>query len=94
MKKKQNSASEQNQKNASVSHSEWEDCPNCPNQGFTVEPTQQRYITRDMAIDAEMPELEGQLYCNDEFEQVQCEFCWCNEKSVYYQKNELWKKAT
>ena len=55
------------------------ECPNqdCNNQGFTVKQISERhYITQDMALDACEPQMEGQLYSDDEFEQEQCEFCY------------------
>jgi len=76
-----------------LSKNQWEDCSDCPNQGWYLRQTSVRsYVTRDMALDAQIPELEGSLYTDDEWEQEQCEFCWTNSKSVFYQENKLWKK--
>jgi len=53
------------------------DCSNCDNQGFTVKQTSEKqYVTKDMATDACEPEMEGQLYSDDEFEQEQCQWCY------------------
>jgi hypothetical protein len=67
--------------------SEWEHCPCCPDQGWYEEGST-TYVSHDMALDAECPEMEGMIY--SEPEQVQCEFCWTNPKSVFYQTNGLW----
>jgi hypothetical protein len=69
----------------------WEDCPNCPNQGWypiTVTRGGYSYATREMAMDAGMPEIEGTRIGEpyQEQEQEQCEFCWTNPRSVYYQE--------
>jgi len=73
---------------------DWENCPNCPNQGFTVRMGGGvHYITRDMAMDACMPEIEGQRVDEIYEEQEQCEFCYTNPRSVFYQENKLWKET-
>lgn len=54
---------------AGLPKDEWENCPNCPNQGFTV-----------------------REYAEDRYEQEQCEFCYTNPRSVFYQENQLWKE--
>lgn len=73
---------------------EWEQCPCCPNQGWYAE--EHRHIvniTREMAMDAGDPSMEGaQWDWGPEYEQIQCEFCWTNPKSVFYQENKLWEK--
>ena len=75
-----------------LSRDQWEDCPNCPNQGFTVEERGGiNYVTRDMAFDAQEPSMEGIKIDGRYQEQVQCEFCSSNEKSVFFQE-ELAKK--
>jgi hypothetical protein len=85
------SSREKNMK--SIPKKEWENCPNCKNEGgYPVQVSGRLYVTREMALDAQCPEMEGQLYSDDEWELEQCEFCWTNPKSVYYQKNKLWKK--
>ena len=68
---------------------EWEDCPNCNNEGGYMTGGI-HYVTRDMALDACEPEMEGMAI--DNIEHVQCEFCWTNPKSVFYQENKLWTK--
>lgn len=71
-----------------IPEEEWEHCLNCNNEGvYTTGGIS--YVTRDMALDACEPSMEGMPI--EQFEHVQCEFCWTNPKSVYYQKNELWK---
>ncbi len=66
-----------------ILRSEWEDCPDCPNQGWypiTVTVTGIGYDEHGEPIP--VPEQEQ--------EQEQCEFCYTNPKSVFYQKNKLW----
>ena len=62
----------------------WEDCPNCPNVGCYMEGAGFNYVTSEMASDACMPEIEGQRI-GREPDLVQCEFCWTNPKSIFYQ---------
>jgi len=52
---------------------EWENCPNCPNQGW-------------YPITVVKHDNYGQW---QEQEQEQCEFCYKNPKSVFYQENKL-----
>lgn len=55
-------------------------CPNCD--GLGVIPVQTRvrqYVTREMALDACDPSLEGSLYSDDEWEAQPCE-CQNNEQ--------------
>lgn len=67
---------------------EWEQCQNCPNQGFTVEERGGvQYVTRDMALDACDLSIEGMPIDDRYQEQVQCQFCYTNEKSVFNQEN-------
>jgi hypothetical protein len=65
---------------------EVEDCPNCPNQGWYEEGDFQakERVTRDMALDAGDPSLEGSV-CREATgpEQVQCQFCYENPKSRF-----------
>jgi len=70
---------------------EWEHCPNpdCNNQGEYMTGGI-HYVTREMALDACEPSMEGMEI--EDFEHVQCEFCWTNPKSVFYQENKLWNK--
>lgn len=54
-------------------------CPNCDGSGVIQAQTRSRqYVSREMAMDAQCPEMEGSLYCDDEFEVDQCQ--WCDEK--------------
>ena len=74
----------------SLPKKQWEDCPDCPNAGCYPSGGGVEYVTRDMASDACEPEMEGMAMYHEP-EQVQCEFCWTNPKSVFYQENKLWK---
>jgi len=80
--------------NFKVEKDKWEQCPNCLNCGVIAH--ERRYtvsVTREMAMDAGDPSMEGiQWDWGTEVEYEQCEFCWTNPKSVFYQENELWKK--
>ena len=71
-----------------IPESDWEDCPNCPNDGCYMEGGGVDYVTADMASDACMPEIEGERI-EQEPDCVQCEFCWTNPKSVFHQKGLL-----
>ncbi|MFA7218944.1 MAG: hypothetical protein WC119_00265 [Synergistaceae bacterium] len=54
-------------------------CPNCDGSGaIPVQTCARQYVTHDMAMDACCPEMEGSLYCDDEWEATQCQ--WCYEK--------------
>ncbi len=54
-------------------------CPNCDGSGSIPHQVSSRqYVTRDMASDVGDPSLEGSLYCDDEWEAEQCQ--WCDEK--------------
>ena len=50
-------------------------CPNCDGSGATQTQSRQ-VVTHDMSSDAGCQEMEGSLYCDDEWEQCQ----WCDEK--------------
>lgn len=53
-------------------------CPSCDGSGSIAVQTRSReLVTREMAMDAGEPEMEGSLYCDDEWEQQQCQ--WCDE---------------
>ena len=55
-------------------------CPNCDGSGAVQVQTQSRqYVSREMAMDAQCPEMEGSLYSDDEFEVEQCQ--WCYERT-------------
>lgn len=56
------------------------DCPNCDNKGYTLEDNR-NVITRDMALDGDCPESEGQLI--GRVEQIQCEFCYTEKNSKF-----------
>src|ERR1035441_10501822 len=54
-------------------------CPNCDGSGATAEQRSSRQlVTREMAMDAGCPEMEGSIAPDEEWEQVQCQ--WCDEK--------------
>lgn len=90
--KSSSAAGGQMQQMVSLPPEQWEHCPNCPDAGCYPEGGGMHYVTRDMAIDAGMPEIEGEpMY--EEPTVVQCEFCWTNPKSAFYQKNKLWEKV-
>jgi hypothetical protein len=55
-------------------------CPNCDGGGaIQVRTSSRQYVTREMAMDAGMPEMEGSLYSDNEWELEQCR--WCDERS-------------
>ena len=59
-------------------------CPNCDGSGGIPKQVSARtYVTREMAMDAGSPEMEGSLYSDDEFEMEQCQWC--------YERNQLLK---
>lgn len=54
-------------------------CPNCDGSGAVQRQVSDRqYVTRDMALDAGDPSLEGSLY-SEQWEVEQCQ--WCDEKN-------------
>ena len=56
-------------------------CPNCDGSGGIPRQTSSRsYVSREMAMDCGMPDLEGSLYTDDEWELEQCQ--WCDEKNT------------
>lgn len=56
-------------------------CPNCDGSGVIPHQVSSRqYVTRDMAIDAGDPALEGSLYTDDEWEAEQCQWCYEREQ--------------
>lgn len=60
---------------------EYAKCPNCDGSGCIPYQTSSRqYVTRDMAIDAGDPTLEGALYSDDEWEAEQCQWCYEREQ--------------
>ena len=55
-------------------------CPNCDGSGcIPRQVSSETRVSRDMASDAGMPELEGSIYTEDEWEAEQCQ--WCDEKN-------------
>jgi hypothetical protein len=56
-------------------------CPNCDGSGIIpYQISGKQYVTRDMAIDAGDPTLEGSLFSDDQWEAEQCQ--WCYERNV------------
>ena len=55
-------------------------CPNCDGSGsIPHQVSSETRVSRDMAIDAGMPELEGSIYTPDAWEEEQCQ--WCDERN-------------
>ena len=55
-------------------------CPNCDGSGgIPVQVSSRQLVTREMAMDACCPEMEGSLYSDDTWEQEQCR--WCDERN-------------
>jgi hypothetical protein len=55
-------------------------CPCCDGSGAIAAQIRSRQVvTREMALDAGEPSMEGSLYSDDEWEQQQCQ--WCDEKN-------------
>jgi len=62
-------------------------CPNCDGSGsIPHQVSSETRVSRDMALDAGMPELEGSIYTPDEWEAEQCRWC--------YERNEALKGQT
>ena len=77
----------------SLPEEEWVNCPNCNDEGgYPVQVRGMSRATKEMASDAGNPNLEGMQLDVDDWELEQCEFCWTNPTSVYYQKNKPWEK--
>jgi hypothetical protein len=72
-----------------IPKNQWEDCPNCNNEGSYMTGGI-HYVTRDMALDACEPDMEGMPI--DQTEHIQCEFCWRNPNSIFNQKRLREKK--
>ena len=75
--------------NMKIPKKEWEQCPCCPNQGcYEITVTGYGHACGG-------DERLCQTMCpipDPELDQEQCEFCWTNSKSVFYQVNKLWEK--
>jgi hypothetical protein len=56
-------------------------CPNCDGSG-AIKIRGREIVTREMAMDAGCPEMEGSLYCEEEIEQCQ----WCDERNNFTSK--------
>lgn len=60
-------------------------CPNCDGSGaIPVQTSHRQYVTREMALDACCPEMEGSLYSDDEWDYEPCQ--WCDERSRIIKK--------
>jgi len=60
-------------------------CPNCDGSGAVqVRVGTRHYATREMALDAGDPSLEGSLVSDDEWEVEQCQ--WCDERNQLLKK--------
>lgn len=58
-------------------------CPNCDGGGGIPRQVSSRtFVTRDMAMDAGDPALEGSLYTDDEWKAVQCQWCFEKEQAL------------
>lgn len=67
-------------------------CPNCDGSGTAMRQTSVRqYVTRDMAVDAGDPSMEGSLYLDDEWEPEQCQWCY-ERKTLLNGENEEGRK--
>jgi len=60
---------------------ELQDCPYCPNQGFTVE------CERHPIYDGDESGYPVLVAWHEDFVQVQCEFCWTNPLSKFNATN-------
>ena len=61
-------------------------CPACDGSGvIPVQTCARQCVTREMAMDAGCPEMEGSLYCDDEWEPQQCQ--WCDERDQLLKAN-------
>ena len=53
-------------------------CPNCDGSGaIPVQTGQREYVSREMAMDAGDPSMEGSVFSDNTFELEQCQ--WCDE---------------
>ena len=54
-------------------------CPSCDGSGAIHTKIRDRcYVTHEMALDAQCPEMEGSIYCEEEWDSVECQ--WCAER--------------
>lgn len=69
-------------------------CPNCDGSGATVEMIQQaEYVTQEMANDAGQPERAGERLRDNQYAQVECEWCHC-KKALLATDKETARKPT
>jgi len=58
-------------------------CPNCDGSGaISVQVLEETRVTRDMASDAGMPELEGSVHTPEKWEAEQCQWCYEREEAL------------
>ena len=58
-------------------------CPECDGSGVVpVQVSARQYVTAEMASDAGQPEMAGSLYCDDEWEPQQCEWCDVRQRVI------------
>jgi len=58
-------------------------CPACDGSGVVpVQVSARQYVTQEMASDAGQPEMAGSLYCDDEWEPQQCEWCDVRQRVI------------
>jgi len=63
-------------------------CPACDGSGvIPVQTCARQYVTREMAMDAGQPEMEGSMYCDDEWEPQECQ--WCDERDTLLRANNM-----
>lgn len=61
-------------------------CPNCDGSGgIAVQIRGRQYVTREMAMDAGDPSMEGSIYSDDEHEQQPCQ--WCEERDALLKRS-------
>ena len=58
-------------------------CPECDGSGVVpVQVSARQYVTAEMASDAGQQDLTGSLYCDDEWEPQQCEWCDVRQRVI------------
>lgn len=70
--------------NKELPRDEWEDCPACANCGGYVE-------RHPHYVDGDEESMGYPVLVGFGETHIQCEFCWTNPRSVFYQQNKLWK---